>query len=83
MLVVVQRKSEIEIRIPYSDSKKRSSVYHKIVRVTAQNLVPHMKCRTWNHGLSVIISPEDSDENQEVRSPRNVAIVGWLCFAPY
>ncbi|KAI8269708.1 Poly(A)-specific ribonuclease PARN [Colletotrichum sp. SAR11_239] len=59
------RKSEIEIRIPYSDSKKRSSVYHKIVRVTAQNLVPHMKCRTWNHGLSVIISPEDSDENQE------------------
>ncbi|KAJ0346124.1 hypothetical protein KNSL1_007809, partial [Colletotrichum chrysophilum] len=70
------RKSEIEIRIPYSGSKKRSSVYHKIVRVTAQNLVPHMKCRTWNHGLSVIISPEDSDENQEVRPPRNVAIVG-------
>ncbi|KAK2741631.1 caf1 family ribonuclease [Colletotrichum kahawae] len=59
------RKSEIEIRIPYSDSKKRSSVYHKIVRVTAQNMVPHMKCRTWNHGLAVIISPEDSDENQE------------------
>ncbi|KAF9872617.1 hypothetical protein CkaCkLH20_09796 [Colletotrichum karsti] len=56
---------EIKIRIPPSESKKRSSVYHKIVRVTARNLAPHMKCRTWDYGATVVIYMDNSDEDCE------------------
>ncbi|TDZ64985.1 Poly(A)-specific ribonuclease PARN [Colletotrichum trifolii] len=57
--------SDIKISIPPADSKKRASVYHKIVRTAAQNMVPFMKCRTWNYGATVLIYMEGFDEESE------------------
>ncbi|TEA22202.1 Poly(A)-specific ribonuclease PARN [Colletotrichum sidae] len=57
--------SDIKISIPPADSKKRASVYHKIVRTAAQNMVPFMKCRTRNYGATVLIYIEGFDEESE------------------
>ncbi|KAK1981637.1 ribonuclease H-like domain-containing protein [Colletotrichum cereale] len=63
----IKRSTEIEILIPRSDSKKRTSIYHQIVRRVAQVLVPHMRCRIWNYGATVVIYPVYKNEENEKR----------------
>ncbi|KAK2003679.1 hypothetical protein LX36DRAFT_706938 [Colletotrichum falcatum] len=62
-----KRPTEIEILVPRSDSKKRTSIYHQIVRRKAQVLVPHMRCRVWNHGATVVIYTVDDEKEKEKR----------------
>ncbi|OHE91221.1 hypothetical protein CORC01_13498 [Colletotrichum orchidophilum] len=67
-----ERAAGIKILLPNSGSKKRMSVYKQIVRKQAQELVPHMGCRLWNHGTTVIISElEDEREARRRESLRD------------
>ncbi|KAK2031804.1 ribonuclease CAF1 [Colletotrichum zoysiae] len=67
---VMERSTEIKILVPPSDSKKRTSIYHKIVRREAQDLVPDMRCRIWNYGATVIIYPADDEKDNELTALR-------------
>ncbi|TKW53453.1 Poly(A)-specific ribonuclease PARN, partial [Colletotrichum tanaceti] len=60
-----KRPNDIEVLIPPSESRRRTNVYHQIVRFKAKMLVPHMRCRTWNHGATVIVYPVDEEEETD------------------
>ncbi|TQN73348.1 Poly(A)-specific ribonuclease PARN [Colletotrichum shisoi] len=59
------RPDDIKVLIPPSESKRRTDVYHQIVRSKAKVLVPHMRCRTWNYGATVIVYPVDDEEETD------------------
>ncbi|KAF4783741.1 hypothetical protein HER10_EVM0013300 [Colletotrichum scovillei] len=61
------RATDIKILLPNSESKKLMSVYEQIVRRKAQELVPHMGCRLWNHGTTVVISRRDDGQEAKRR----------------